>query len=245
MHLSYDGSIDSYGNLVLKFESISTNDNSIVIDTERLFDLTDPDYRQKMGDWLEQYAFDLHTKISIQSAAKIVNGLQAIVETVYYEKGTETFRDEKYEGLFYLKAVFGSVSRSDYGSTSSNLRVPPVGGITPYQGYITGLTPFYAQEEMLLLMTPFRAWLNNTPQRLTAQDVINVRALLPTAGYITYKQYFGTTATVWLQGSTCGCCGNYAGGCFYAHPLCYIHDYLCQSCTPYLFCFSGCVVSPC
>ena len=244
MHLYYDGTIDTQGNLLVKLESVSTNDNSM-LDTERLFDITDPDYKQKIGGWLEEYAYDLHTKISMERAAKIVSALQAIVETVYYEKGTETFRDEKYKGLFYLKAVFGSISRSSHARKGSNLNVPPVGTITPYQGYITGLTPFYAQEEMLLFITPFRAWLNNHPQRLTTQDVANVRAALPTYGQMTYKQYFGITAPVWLQGTNCGCCGNYNGGCFYAHPICYIHDYLCQSCTPSWFCFSGCVATPC
>lgn len=39
--------------------------------------------------------------------------------------------------------------------------MPPVGEITPYPGYVTGLTPFYAQEEMLLIY----AGNNNTQGR--------------------------------------------------------------------------------
>ena len=45
---------------------------------------------------------------------------------------------------------------------------------------------------------------------------------------------------VWgLKGSSHGCCGNYAGPCYYAHPICYVHDRLCRCCGKW-WCFGGC-----
>lgn len=245
IQLTYLSSFDLDGSLITKLESASSNGN-IILETERKFNTRNPDYKMLMARWLEEYAFELHTTVSIENSTRIVDGLQDIISRVYYEKGPATFRDERFGGLHYLKAVFGSISRSDI--ISSNQRstdMPPVGEITPYPGYITGLTPFYAQEEMLLFMFPFRNWLDSTPTRLTPQDVVKIKNELPTAGYITYWTYFWEIATIFLDGTDCGCCGNYQGQCYYAHPLCAVHDWLCESCSPELFCFSGCVPTPC
>lgn len=67
----------------------------------------------------------------------------------------------------------------------------------------------------------------------------------------TYDSVNSTTSTTsevstatpylrWLQGSDWGCCGNYAGNCYYAHLACYAHDAICTQCKPSWFCFSGC-----
>lgn len=227
VQLKYTGSVDQKGYLNLHLiVDKATGDN--MIDTKRSFDIASFDYKLKMAHNLEEYAFELYTnRMDETNAAKVVNGLQGLIEKIYYEDGTEVFRDERLGGLFYLKAVFGAIIRVDGSVVKSNLRIPPVGEITPYQGYITGLTPFYAQEEMLLFIYPFKTYLNSNPPRLTQQDVSTIIITIPQTGQITYKQYFNLMSSKVLQGTDCGCCGNYQGVCYYANVWCYIHDHLC------------------
>jgi len=105
--LTYLASFDLDGSLSTKLESASSN-GSIILETERKFNTRNPDYKMLMARWLEEYVFELHTTVRIENSTRIVDGLQDIISRVYYEKGPATFRDERFGGLHYLKAVFGS-----------------------------------------------------------------------------------------------------------------------------------------
>lgn len=242
MNLKFKAGFDDDGNLETSFES-SLADGRVAIQTKRKFEISSKDYKQQMAGWLEQYAYDLHHDVSIEMASRIVQVIQDLIEKIWAEQGAGVFRDERYGGLHYLKAVFGSISRSE-SRTASNFSVPPVGDITPYEGYLASLTPFYAQEEIRIYLVPFRNWLDTGPDRLLVQDIEAIKSEIPSTGWMTYKTYFAIPWGNLLEGGDCGCCGNYEGVCWYASYWCYLHDFLCQECQ-YVACFSGCEETPC
>lgn len=162
-------------------------------------------------------------------------------------------------------SVFNAINRYQEISMFKSTQTPPIIQITPYDGYITGLTPFRAKEDIILNISDFENWLENyAGYRLLDRDIVYIKTKISNLQNLSLKEYQNlvheplntqdqsnlSTEDVnydcwFLCGGDCGCCGNYEGQCYYAHIFCYGHDYLCESCDPGWFCFSGCQPTPC
>ena len=95
--------------------------------------------------------------------------------------------------------------------------------------YTYGSTLFICSQELEILLTKAegsKSTINDTVV-FPVSPACEKRGLFTVLGIAVAVAGFFTN----LRGSDHGCCGNYAGRCIYANPLCYAHDRLCTCCT--------------
>ncbi len=138
---------------------------------------------------------------------------------------------------------------------------------TIFQGYTYAVNGFACEEDIVFNLTDFKKYLQNRKRYDNTNEGIDyyLSALQnDTSDFLNFKEikvrlqtFFNRnqksqnlssgriSAFRFPQGAECGCCGNYAGPCYYWSPVCLAHDYACQTCLPVWFCFGGCVASSC
>lgn len=256
INLDYVASIhQGFLNINITFEI----DESIRV-SDFALDVSSKGYRLDISDKLENYSKKLYNNYSSLEAKLISQSITSFLDT--YPEPND-FNKEELQGLFYLKSIFNAIYRTKEtnlfrkNNSLSNLI------ITPYEGYITGISPYHAKEDIQIDIVDFQNWLTNySGSRLTDKDISYIESKINGLQTLTLMEYQNlvhkplgqleksykkeSKNDCWiLCGGDCGCCGNYEGQCFYGHVLCYSHDYLCQSCSPRWFCFSGCEATPC
>jgi hypothetical protein len=182
---------------------------------------------------LQEYSFMLERMLVLQSETLTQNSQRSLV----------------FQVLCFYHSLLNASLRDDNTPMT----------FTPIESFINGTTSFSCEEEQYINIPAFKAYLT----ALQPQQPNNVGI-----GYflnaLKYEQspvlsilqinkvlikYFSIAGcgggSCWPQGSDCGCCGNYQGPCYFWHPICLLHDYMCQNCKPRWFCFSGCIPSDC
>ena len=114
--------------------------------------------------------------------------------------------------LMYHSTIVTSVRRITEGAVSDNdiCQESPT--------YTYGSTLFMCSQELEILLAKAEG----------SKSQLDDRGVFPA------RQRRG-----WPKGSDHGCCGNYAGPCYFAHSICYVHDRLCTCCGSW-WCFGGC-----
>lgn len=270
--LDYQGNVTKEGILNLTL-TVNHKNRNIVSDQLRI-DVISSGYRLRIAPILETKVNELLNGITKENANIIENSLFELIDEYSNSNDVSEFRKEELQGLFYYRSIFKAIVR--YHSPKSNFitRAKENVVITPYNGYITGLTPFAATEDIIIDISDFESYLKNySLRRLTSGDITYISdklneytssnpggrvsddrsiislqsftELVLIQGLPTSPSPIPSDGCFILCGGDCGCCGNYIGQCYYAHGGCFIHDYLCESCTPRWFCFSGCKPSSC
>ena len=121
--------------------------------------------------------------------------------------------------LMYHSTIVTSVRRITEGTVSDD----EICEESPTYTY--GSTLFLCSQELKILL----ATAEGSKIRISDNDVVPAPPV---------RERRVTTYTL-LSGSDHGCCGNYAGPCYYANPICYAHDRLCTCCGSW-WCFGGC-----
>lgn len=152
-----------------------------------------------------------------------------------------------YQGLLFFGSVLNAANRSENSETVK---------FTPFGGYISAISSFACEEEMIYNIPELKRYLVN--RQSWDKDNVGIGYYLgalknETAITLTLSEirsrlekYFEIRDITgrWPQGGQCGCCGNYSGNCYYWNLACLAHDEACQQCQ-HSWCFSGCVPSSC
>lgn len=262
LQLDYGGNIDANGMLNL---ILIVNDQRNKVSYDMKVDVTSEGYRLDISNGLKSEAKKFVGAVT-KTKAKLI--AETIMEFIEGYDNPGDFKDEELQGLFYYNSVFNAIYRHHaINQFNSNSRTINEIQITPYNGYITGLTPYMAKEDIVMDIPHFKNYLENyTLNRLSKEDINYIIHKVGNRSSMSFKDYedlvhgsleansvaalanartTGEGDCFLFCGGDCGCCGNYEGQCYYANPICYAHDYLCESCSPSWFCFSGCQPTPC
>lgn len=256
LDLKYRSYIDESGILNLYLENLRNGE----IRNVRL-DVTSDRYRIKIASTLENYSRDWLKDISPTETKLYV---QALTDYANNYDNPIDFKKEEMQGIYYLISIFNCIDRYYQSISSKTAKIYDSLKISPYDGYITGLSPFKSMEDISLDISDFQKWLDSYEGlRLTEHDIKYIKSKISglSISTISLKDYYdlvhkpledqisnGSTDNARcfiLCGGDCGCCGNYSGQCYFANAFCYVHDYLCQSCQPDVFCLDGCQATPC
>lgn len=131
---------------------------------------------------------------------------------------------------------------------------------TVYEGFNRGFSSFALSEDLIVNINEFDSAINQGFQNTQSKEFQFIQTVLGniTSNHVSVyelevelvrytennpEKFEGPVSTFgyqWPKGSDHGCCGNYDGDCLYFHPICYLHDKICQNCTPKWFCLPGC-----
>jgi hypothetical protein len=168
-----------------------------------------------------------------------------------------TLKAELFQVLFYHNSILKSIKRFNSGSDSCYC--------TSYAGYVAGLSSFHCNQDIIVHVSSFKnylqdsiallqrynveyliGYLENYPKDQISFDEVFNKIYSESGGY-RVNPIFTPFPCPWISGGDCGCCGNYQGPCVLCAIICYIHDYQCwvQDCKPRWFCFRECQSTPC
>lgn len=249
-NLNYRAKIKESGHLyfVLQIKNFSKS-NIFEMD----IDVTSQGYKLVVSDILEQKALSWANTIDNETVKIASVEIENFINQ--HEEVTD-FQLIESQGLFFCRAIFNAINRyqtttrvSSFSKTNQNTL-----SITTYEGYITDLTPYVAKEDIIISTSNLENYFSTySNSRLNSEDIQYINRSLEGYQSVSLIEYENLVHEpidqlgdcVLLCGGDCGCCGNYEGQCYYAHVMCYIHDFLCESCEPSWFCFSGCKPTPC
>ncbi|MEG4904453.1 hypothetical protein [Microcoleus sp. F10-A1] len=218
-------------------------------------DIKEDNYRLKISEKLIEKAKEISATYGEQISDELLRHfVEANTQTAdkygNLLKPDELKREEA-QGFFYFNTVFNIISR--YRTSLS--KGMGTYECSTYNGYIVGLTPYYAKEDLFVDIKNFREYLNEGQFRVveeTAEFMIEQLNENPELknDFKSIELFFdnlfkNNPEKLRFSGSSCGCCGNYSGTCWFASVNCLVHDFMCQTCRPRWFCFSGCVPSRC
>jgi hypothetical protein len=133
---------------------------------------------------------------------------------------------------------------------------------TVYEGFNRGFSSFSLSEDLIVNIKDFEGAINQGSQNTKSAEFQFIQTALGNihannvsiyeleVELVRYTEnnpdkFEGSVSTFgykWPKGSDHGCCGNYDGDCLFFHPICYLHDKMCQNCTPRWFCLPGCKI---
>lgn len=247
----YVGKVNGNG-LVLSL-LIYDKDKNVVLKRDDIIDISEG-YKTSVDLQLKKIATSILTDSPVTNMTLMAGAVQDLIDQYGNTHEAEEMKRDEVLGLFYYVSIFKMIDRYNKELTSNKLASLKC---TTYNGYIVGLSPYFAKEDIIINKKMAIAYLSGNPSKLTKQkaniivDLLKAYnrenfTLLELESLLDVKYHEkSTTLRVLLEGGDCGCCGNYSGHCWMTSIYCWEHDMLCQSCTPRWFCFSGCKPTPC
>lgn len=240
----------------LYLHMILENDKHIkVLERRDTIDLS-KGYRLRIAAKLKEIASQIMSKTVNLDSKKSILSVQTLIDTFAKSYNATDMANEEVQGLFYYLAIFKMINR--YNEELSTNKLAEL-KCTTYNGYIVGLSPYHAKEDIIINTKNLKEYLSAGNARKLTSPQVNI--IVETLNNYSLSEIAlsdleneveqdmlkqsKTLKTAWLEGGDCGCCGNYEGVCWFANDACYIHDYLCQDCKPQWFCFKGCKPTPC
>ena len=140
--------------------------------------------------------------------------------------------------IMYHSTIMGSVRRMIDGATEDD----DICSTSPT--YVYGKTLFVCSQEIERFAPKFIS--DDKIQAFTDKMTYSKAAARPKRGWFrrTVRYLIWPITRPWLRGTDWGCCGSYNGFCWFANPVCYVHDAICTCCFSRWFCFSGCRRDP-
>jgi|SRR5690554_3771585 len=180
--LNYTSSIDQSGMLNVTLENISYNNQY-----QLKLDVTSIGYRLNISNELEQYSHSWLKEISPLESKLLA---QSLLEFVDEHDNPISFKKEEMQGLFYLMSIFNAINRYHEISKFKSGNVSPLLQISTYEGYITGLTPYSAKEDIILNIPDFENWLDNySGSRLLNHDIVYIKDKVNGLQNLSLKEY--------------------------------------------------------
>jgi hypothetical protein len=214
----------------------------------------------------------LSSKFTASEISKILSVMNNMISTLTLNMADDDLLDLKVQGLFMSKSLVQSINRqilkNDENSSFSVssirnefLDAKIFTSNTVYEGFNRGFSTFSLSEDLIVNVRDFNDAINQGSQS-TSQEFQFIQTVLGGVNannisvfeleqeLVRYTdnnpdKFEGAPSTFgykWPNGSDHGCCGNYDGDCYYFHPICYLHDKMCQNCKPRWFCLPGCKV---
>lgn len=192
--------------------------------------------KEKYTKAKDNYGVDVISRHSIFLNKMVMN-----IRDTIKESNTHSF---VFQGINMFKSLLNGATRESGQGVQ----------FTVFDGYISALNSFVCEEEVVLNIPEFKAYLED--RKKTDKDNAGIGYYLgalanetaETLNFVQVNQrlntYFDQVFAKWPQGGQCGCCGNYSGNCYYWNSACLAHDMACQRCQ-HSWCFSGCVPSSC
>ncbi|RXQ87770.1 hypothetical protein EO244_16110 [Ancylomarina salipaludis] len=213
----------------------------------------DPSNENLIADIITENAIKLSEKYSLQTIDKLSYLVMRTINSELNSMSKVDINKIENQGLIMYYSLLKTTKRKITSSFKSSKNTLPLIS-TVSQGFLLNKTSFIFNEDIDINVPNFIKFINNNPnfssevgerilsdvlgcfdeEKITLQDLMNKIEL-------TAMEENSRTKSWWPSGSAHGCCGNYSGPCYYGHPICYIHDVMCITCTPRWFCFSGCV----
>jgi hypothetical protein len=196
------------------------------------------------------------------SGLEISDADEAILEKLILEiKANEgnLMQSELAQSIYFNVAIIKSTKRAkENGSNDCNCAPVPM--------YFTGQSPFVCQEDVSYdvngILEDLEENLSEISQKYDTETINQLRTYLESSSKksITFEEMnlsllngvatnlfindiedFIETRRCFLLGTDPGCCGNYAGCCWYGSMTCLMHDLHCWRCQYVIYCLPGCV----
>ena len=244
---------DTKLNLKLKLED---QNNRILLNRIDVLDLSEG-YRLEIENRIKDIASNILSTSDNIDIEMTISSIQELIDNYAAENNNNGMDKEEVQGLFYYLSAFKTIKR--YNKELETNKAAEL-KCTAYNGYIVGLSPFNAKEDLIINTQKLKEYLASGKATKIKQPEANVvieilnEYKLPEITFAEMekissqeriRQKSKALRVSWPEGGDCGCCGNYVGQCYYVHGICYLHDYFCQQCEPRWFCFSGCRPTPC
>ena len=170
---------------------------------------------------------------------------------------TAQFENEEYEHWYFHNSILKILMRQIVTRTCE---------CEEYKGYIVNKAVFQCEQDIIVSITDLLSFatdslakLTNTTAGQNFYNYLHAETMTHVSFHemkIRFNQIYNADSSglrmalplcFWLQGTDCGCCGNYSGVCWYCSMLCFYHDYACwkSKCKPRALCFRGCQTTPC
>lgn len=211
------------GNILLNVQTVSSNDEQMLILKNKYSELVSSLGKQKLIDYSQPFA----------------NMISSIRDTI-----------SKRNELSYVYQALRMYYKVVKGSLRDNSPKQPV-SFTIFGGFDIAICSFDVQEDLIFNIADVRNYLIN--RKATDRDNPGIDYYLnalsnETATTLSMKEINARLETLFAgrypQGGQCGCCFNYPGNCYYWNSICLAHDMACQRCQ-WDACFGGCVPSSC
>lgn len=155
------------GNLNLNLLITTSDDKYLEVDM--MVDVVSSGYKLNINSTIKEKAAELlDANITIEDANNAISLLQGMIEKYVDNEGTDELAKEEIQGLFYYSSVFKTIKR--YHTDMEENGVANL-ECTTYNGSIGNLSPYYAKEDIVIDLDDFRAYLQDSPTRLTEEDV--------------------------------------------------------------------------
>lgn len=243
---------------VLSFNiSLSTNNGEKSIDESFNIDISKPSFGQDVADEISEKSIKLASMFDKREIDAICSVFIDMVNHITVGLKIKEIKSLQVQGLFMSNSLFKATKRK-LNNTSLNIRsVQGEFTNTVYEGFNREMSSFDLNEDIVLNIADFQSYIQSDPQNSLAKGGYVFSEILGTKSgteltlqelMVDIEQYKNThpanidpvSLRWWPSGSSHGCCGNYSGPCYYWHPVCYVHDRMCSTCTPRWFCFDGC-----
>lgn len=172
--------------------------------------------------------------------------MKPFIDTVSLNASTS----ESYQSIFFHMAILNTINRSLSSTNDCEC--------TPHPGYFVDKTSFWCQEDYLYNVEDLQDYFNANLDKATTlggtpvieyvnslytnniKDVVSFKEIY----FLTHlkEQFNNGLKTIVCpdgSGSGLGCCGNYAGCCWYWSLDCLRHDMACINCDHW-YCLPGC-----
>lgn len=222
---------DNISGKTFNYKTFDLN-SSNVIDSLKLSNLLKSKY---------SIIFKEYGKQSISVHSKYLSDMVLSVKDTILPKHQRSF---VYQGMFMFQSLLNGANRDLQNKGDVNFSI--------MGSYPVAMSSFVCAEEVNINIDNFKSYLIERKTWDKENEGINYY-LGALENYSGNKNMYEITNILisyfsskigWPQGGQCGCCGNYAGDCYYWNAACLAHDMACQRCQ-HSWCFSGCVASSC
>lgn len=213
-------------------------------------------YKAAQSALIEIAANNYSRTLDKKSFQKVLIDMEGLMEKMSFGIDESVFLSNQ---IFYHRSIIQTIVRKLEGGSDEC-------ECTAHPGYLVDKIGFICQEDYAIPISVLQSILKEKADILSVEESVFLESFvksqeLKNIKEITFNQlYFSmidegafnrsleeiaisgkSSRGCWLgQGSSWGCCGNYAGCCYYWNLVCWVHDAICTKCWPRWFCFSGC-----
>ncbi|GER58721.1 hypothetical protein ULMA_08290 [Patiriisocius marinus] len=230
-----------------KLEIKNINSNKVIYNNVFSLNKSEENYRLFIYKRIQSIASEIKRNKTQEQWKSISDLTENFVEKITYEFSIDDYESNLIQTTFYQLSILKTISRS-YTDGACNC--------TPMPGYIVGELSFWCQEDFKFNTAKLFEYFSENKSEIYAYErgekAFNYveDAYLKNQTKIDYNQFFNVLdsrdqflnsidsfnienriSCPFGEGGSLGCCGNYAGCCWYPSWWCLMHDIDCIGCT--------------
>lgn len=240
------------------FTITDLNTTNEIFSTDYIFDNSINNFKVYQSENVEEIASSLNFGITVDEYVTLKNQYFDFFKNILnnsYNESTKSLLEQ----LFFHKSIINVKLRSLSANSPCECSV--------YAGYLVNKMNFTCQEDLFVPVSVINELVRNEEQQFANSRQAQLfdrhiqSQLEPNQTEISFDKiysFYGSKqqyieslnnlkngnqnrGCIFGQGSSHGCCGNYAGCCYFWHVGCWIHDKQCGTCSPEWYCLPGCV----